>query len=173
MRHVGELERAVAAAACAPLDLEVIRDRPIELPGATLADPRALKLAAVPTCDAERRPAFLPADPDLSTFVAAVERGSPAERAGLRRGDAIASVNGKRVLSFRDINALSAEFLPPPAAGGSPTRGARSRASRCGSGSRTGASSCSCAAKEKYVDEHGPRGAGALGARVPPGAAPA
>ncbi len=112
VRHVGDLERAAAAAACAPLDLEVIRERPVALPGATLATPSAEKLAAVPTCDAERRPSFLPADPALSTFIAAVEPGSPAARAGLRRGDAIASVNGKPVRSFRDINALSAEFLP-------------------------------------------------------------
>ena len=112
VRHVGDLERAAAAAACAPLDLEVIRERPLALPGATLATPSAEKLAAVPTCDAERRPSFLPADPVLSTFIAAVEPGSPAARAGLRRGDAIASVNGKPVRSFRDINALSAEFLP-------------------------------------------------------------
>jgi regulator of sigma E protease len=113
VRHVGELERVVAAAACAPLDLEVVRERPVDLPGATLADPRAVKLERVPTCDAAGRPAFAAADPTLSTFVAAVEAGSPAEKAGLRRGDAIASVNGKAVLSFRDINALSAEFVPP------------------------------------------------------------
>src|SRR6266511_2275522 len=116
------LERAVAAAACAPLDLEVVRERPVALPGATLSLPAVERLAAVPTCDAERRPAFRPADPGLATFIAAVEPGSPAERAGLRRGDAIASVNGKPVLSFRDINALSAEFLPAPSAPGPAAR---------------------------------------------------
>lgn len=112
VRHVGELERAVAAAGCAPIDLEVVREGALPLPGATLASPRAVRLAGVPTCDAARAPTFLPADPGVSTFVAAVEPGSPADRAGLRRGDAIASVNGKEVRSFRDINALSAEFLP-------------------------------------------------------------
>jgi len=122
VRHIGELERAVAAAACAPLDLEVVRERPVALPGATLSLPAVERLAAVPTCDAERRPAFRPADPGLATFIAAVEPGSPAERAGLRRGDAIASVNGKPVLSFRDINALSAEFLPAPSAPGPAAR---------------------------------------------------
>jgi regulator of sigma E protease len=115
VRHLGELERAVEAAGCAPLDLEVIRELPLDLPAATLADFRSLKLAAVPTCNGGA-PAFLPADPTVSTFVAAVEPGSPADRAGMRRGDAIAAVNGKRVESFRDINALSAEFLPRPSA---------------------------------------------------------
>jgi len=117
VHHLGELERRVAAAACAPIDLEVVREEPVPLPGATLATARAERLAAVPTCDASGAPAFLPADPAVSTFVAAVEPGSPAALAGLRRGDAIAAVNGKPVRSFRDINALSAEFLPRPDAG--------------------------------------------------------
>jgi len=52
----------------------------------------------------------MPADPSLSTFVGQVAPGGPAERAGLRRGDAIAAVNGRAVRSFRDINALAGEF---------------------------------------------------------------
>jgi regulator of sigma E protease len=116
VRHVGDLEKAIAAAGCGALDLEVVREAPVSLPGVTLASPRAVKLAAVPTCAGEGA-AFLPADPTLSTFVGAVEPGSPAARAGLRRGDAIASVNGKAVRSFRDINALAAEFLPHGASG--------------------------------------------------------
>ncbi len=153
IRHLGELERAVAAAACAPLDLEVLRERPVELPGATLADARAVKLAAVPTCDADKRPAFLPADPTLSTYVAAVEPGSPAERAGIRRGDAIASVNGKPVLSFRDINALSAEFLPPPAAGVMRDPGAPEPRVEVRLGLADGRDVVLVAAKERFVDE--------------------
>ena len=117
VRHVGELERAVAAAGCAPLDLDVIRGEAIPLPGATLESPQAVRLEGVPTCGASKEPTFLPADPALSTFIAAVEPGSPAARAGLRRGDAIAAVNGKPVHSFRDINALSAEFLPQSPSG--------------------------------------------------------
>jgi regulator of sigma E protease len=117
VRHVGELERVVAAAGCAPLELEVIRNGAIPLPGATLERPQAVRLERVPTCDAGKGPTFLAADPALSTFIAAVEPGSPAARAGLRRGDAIASVNGKPVRSFRDINALSAEFLPQSPSG--------------------------------------------------------
>jgi regulator of sigma E protease len=118
VRHVGELERAVAAARCAPLDLEVVREEALPLPGASLARLSPIRLPGVPTCDAAGAPAFLPADPSLSTFIAAVEPGSPAARAGLRRGDALASVNGKPVRSFRDVNALSAEFLPQAPGGG-------------------------------------------------------
>ncbi len=152
VRHLGELERAVATAACAPLDLEVLRERPVGLPGATLADERAVRLAAVPTCDPARRPAFFPADPTLSTYVAAVEPGSPAERAGIRRGDAIASVNGKRVLSFRDINALSADFLPPPAAAAAKPEGPEPRV-EVRLGLADGREVLLVAATENFVDE--------------------
>jgi regulator of sigma E protease len=48
----------------------------------------------------------------VSTFVAAVGKGSPADKAGLRRGDAITAVNGRAVRSFRDINARASEFKP-------------------------------------------------------------
>jgi regulator of sigma E protease len=151
VRHVGELERAVAAAACAPLDLEVIREGTLDLPAATLAAPRAVKLERVPTCVAGER-AFAPADPTLSTFVAAVEPGSPADRAGLRRGDAIASVNGKPVRSFRDINALAAEFLPP-GAGRTAGAGADEPGLEVRLGLADGRTVVLAAAKEKYVDE--------------------
>lgn len=109
IRHHGDLERALAAAACGPLDLEVVREVPITLPGATLARPETVALRNVPTCAAGAR-TLLPADLTLSTFIAAVAAGSPAEQAGLRRGDAITAVNGKVVRSFRDVNALGREF---------------------------------------------------------------
>ncbi|HEY6099414.1 MAG TPA: site-2 protease family protein [Anaeromyxobacter sp.] len=111
VRHLGELTRAMERAPCAPLDLEVVRERPIDLPGATLAAYDTLKLAGVPTCSGGR-PAFLPADPTISTFVAAVAPESPAAKAGIARGDAIASVNGAPVHTFRDVNALGREFKP-------------------------------------------------------------
>jgi regulator of sigma E protease len=111
IRHAVELERALVAAACAPLDLEVVRERPMEMPGATLASYAAVKLAQVPTC-ADGKPAIAPADHTVSTFVAAVSPGSPADKAGMRRGDAIEAVNGVRVRSFRDVNALGREFKP-------------------------------------------------------------
>ncbi len=111
IRNAVELERALGAAACAPLDLEVIREGPMDMPGAKLASWAAVKLAQVPTC-AGGEPAIAAADATVSTFVAAVEPGSPAEKAGMRRGDAISAVNGVRVHSFRDVNALDREFKP-------------------------------------------------------------
>jgi regulator of sigma E protease len=106
--HYGELSRALSAAACGPVDLEVLRERPVDLPGARLSSYEALELEGVPTC-ASGRPSIAPADPGISTFIAAVAPGSPAAEAGLERGDAIAAVNGKKVRSFRDLNALGAE----------------------------------------------------------------
>jgi regulator of sigma E protease len=112
VRHLGDLEHALRAAACNPVALEVVREKPIALPGATLASFDPVKLADVPTC-ADGRPTFVPADPSLSTFIAAVVPGSPAEKAGLRRGDAIAAIDGKPVRSFmRDVNALGRVFQP-------------------------------------------------------------
>ncbi len=104
-----DLERALAAARCAAVPLEVVREQPIGLPGATVSTYRTLRLEGVPTC-AGGAPSLALADPGVSTFVAAVVQGSPADRAGLRRGDAIASVNGHPVRSFRDINARAGEF---------------------------------------------------------------
>jgi regulator of sigma E protease len=102
VRHAGELTRAVEAARCAPLDLEVLREAAIQVPGAALARHDPVALRGVPTCAGEE-PAFRLADPKLSTFIAAVAPGSPAAQAGLRRGDAIAAVNGTAVRSFRDL----------------------------------------------------------------------
>jgi len=109
VRHMGELSRAVAQARCVPLDLEVVREQPIPLPGATLSTPAAARLERVPTC-VDGQPSFRAADASVSTFIASIAPGSPAEKAGLRRGDAIAAVNGKPVLSFRDVNALGRAF---------------------------------------------------------------
>jgi len=107
--HWGELSRALEAAGCAPLDLEVLREQPVELPGATLSTYRPISLPAVPTC-ADGRRTIAVADPGLSTFVAEVAEGSPAAAAGLRRGDAILAVDGRKVRSFRDLNALGTEI---------------------------------------------------------------
>ena len=107
--HAGELRRALAAAGCAPVDLEVVREEAARLPGAALSSYRPLSLPAVPTCRGEA-PSFALADPGVSTYVAVVAPGSPADKAGLRRGDAILAVNGHPVRSFRDINARSSDF---------------------------------------------------------------
>jgi regulator of sigma E protease len=110
VRNLGDLQRAVEAAACAPLDLEVVRERAVALPGAPLSTYEPLRLVGVPSC-ADGRPSMAGAEPTISTFVAAVAPGSPAERAGLRRGDAIAAVNGRPVRSFRELNQLAPAFL--------------------------------------------------------------
>ena len=107
--HAGELLRVLDAARCRPLDMEVLREQPVALPGATVSTYATVRLRAVPTC-AGGKPTIAIADPGVSTFIASVAKDSPADKAGLRRGDAIASVNGHPVLSFRDINARSAEF---------------------------------------------------------------
>ncbi len=111
IRNAADLGAALAAARCAPLDLEVVRERPIALPGATLAGFDAVDLKGVPTC-AEGKPAFRLADPEVSTFVAAVAPGSPAAKAGIARGDAIAAINGKPVYTWLDVNALGRDLKP-------------------------------------------------------------
>lgn len=103
--HSGDLTRVLQAAGCAPVDLEVIRERPVDLPGAVLSTWAPLALKGVPTCRGGA-PTLALADPGVSTFVGSVAPGGPAAKAGLARGDAIAAVDGKPVRSFRDVNAV-------------------------------------------------------------------
>jgi len=110
VRNMGDLDRILRAAPCAPLDLEVLREAPVGAPGVALSTYQPLRIGPVPTC-VDGGPAFSAADPTVSTFIAEVTPESPAARAGLRRGDAIASVNGKPVRSFRELNQLSPDFL--------------------------------------------------------------
>jgi regulator of sigma E protease len=117
VRHLIDLEQAIAAAACGPIDLDVVRERPVALPGASVSTAEQASLAGVPTCR-EGEPVIAPADRTLATYIASVVPGSPAEKAGLRRGDAIVAVNGTKVHTFMDIDALGAFRLPPPAAEG-------------------------------------------------------
>jgi regulator of sigma E protease len=111
VKHAGDLERAVAAAGCGAIELEVVRERAVPAPGAAISTYDPVSLQAVPTCAGGKR-TFAIADPTVSTFVGAVAKGGPADKAGLRRGDAIAAVNGHPVRSFRDINARYDEFKP-------------------------------------------------------------
>ena len=111
IRHAGDLTAALEAARCGPLDLRVIRERPVDMPGAKLGGFAEVGLPGVPTCVAGK-PAFRLADPEVSTFIAAVEPGSPAAKAGLVRGDAIASLDGKPVQTFLDVQALGRDFKP-------------------------------------------------------------
>jgi regulator of sigma E protease len=111
VQHSGQLRRALDAARCAPLDLTVLREQAVPAPGAALSTYGTIELRGVPTCSAGK-PSLALADPGVSTYIAAVAPGSPAEKAGLRRGDAIAAVNGHPVRSYRDINARSSDFKP-------------------------------------------------------------
>jgi regulator of sigma E protease len=110
VKHAGELERAIAEARCQPVELEVVREQPVALPSVAVSTYDAVPLSGIPTCLPGGARAFALADPTVSAFIAVVRKGSPAEKAGLRRGDAIVSVNGHAVRSFRDINARSADF---------------------------------------------------------------
>ena len=110
VRHMGELAAVLDAAACSPIDVEVLRERPAELPGVAVSSYDPVSLPAVPTCAAGRR-SMAAADPTVAAFVAEVAPGSPAARSGLARGDRITAVNGRPVQSFRELNQLAPEFL--------------------------------------------------------------
>jgi len=104
VRNAGELSRALAAAGCRPVALEVRRG---------LRKERApLSLVRVPTCRPDGTAAVLPADPTVSAYLASVDAGSPAAAAGLARGDQLTAVNGHPVRSYRDLNLLAREFKP-------------------------------------------------------------
>jgi regulator of sigma E protease len=109
--HWADLKGVLAAARCGPIDLEVMREEPVELPGAALSTYGTRELKGVPTCS-EGKLAIAVADPGVSTFIASVRPDSPAALAGLHRGDAITAWNGKTVQSFRDLEALASKAKP-------------------------------------------------------------
>jgi regulator of sigma E protease len=112
VRSAVDLERALRAAACGPLDLEVLRERPRALPGAVLAGYSREQLRAVPTCRGGA-PALRLADPYVAAAIAAVDPGGPADRAGLRRGDVVTAVNGRPVHNLFDLASAVARELSP------------------------------------------------------------
>jgi regulator of sigma E protease len=97
-----ELTRALQGAACRPVTLEVLREVPRPLPGAILGDVVRKRLEGVPSCD-HGAPSLRIVDPWVSAAVAAVEPGSPAAAAGLKRGDVIVAVNGRAVRTADDL----------------------------------------------------------------------
>ncbi|HTP51516.1 MAG TPA: site-2 protease family protein [Anaeromyxobacteraceae bacterium] len=110
VRHMGELARILDASGCAPVDVQVLRERPVDVAGVAVSSYEPVRLSAVPTCAGGQR-TLAAADPSVSTFVAEVAPGSPAAQAGLVRGDRITAVNGRPVQSFRELNQLAPEFL--------------------------------------------------------------
>ncbi len=102
IKNAVELQAALEAAQCRPVDLEVIREHPRELPGAYLADHRRERLAGVPTCR-DGSPTMRIVDPWVAASVAVVEPGGPADRAGIRRGDVVTAVNGRPVHTFNEL----------------------------------------------------------------------
>ncbi|HYD40696.1 MAG TPA: site-2 protease family protein [Anaeromyxobacter sp.] len=110
VKHERDLSRALAAAECRPIDLEVLRERPRKLPGVILADYTRERLAGVPTC-VDGKPSFRLANPWVVAMIAAVEPGGPADRAGLRRGDVVTALNGKPVRNAPELERLVGEEL--------------------------------------------------------------
>jgi regulator of sigma E protease len=105
-----DLTAALSSAGCRPVELEVLRDRPVELPGAVLAGYTRERLTGVPTCTSGA-PSLRVVDPSLVAAVAAVVPGGPAARAGLRRGDVITAVNGRQVHTAWELeNVIRAEL---------------------------------------------------------------
>jgi regulator of sigma E protease len=104
------LEALIAAARCAPLDLDVVRDDPARPDGAPAGAP-AVPLRGVPTCAGDR-PAIRLASPALAVVVRGVDPGSPAAQAGVRPGDVLTSLNGHPVASPSDLEGHGAELKP-------------------------------------------------------------
>lgn len=91
-----ELQERLAARSDAAT-LEVLRPEPVPAPGGTLWSQKPVSLAlAAP----ERRGDYGLEASDLTIF--AVQPGSAAEEAGLKRGDRVLAVNGKPALSWSD-----------------------------------------------------------------------
>lgn len=100
------LQQRIREARGQPLQLLVMRPRPLgeQIGALFLEDP--VELTLVPGADAERT-GMEPA----STVVYSVQPGSPADEAGLRRGDKIISVGGR---SYNVFSTLLNELIESP-----------------------------------------------------------
>ncbi len=56
-----------------------------------------------------KRLGFYPVSPDITREVAQISPNSPAEKAGLQRGDVLVAVNGKKIESWNQISSLIQE----------------------------------------------------------------
>ena len=135
VRHLGRPRaRRRGARAAAPLDLEV----------AARAPARAARRDARRVRAGHARAACRPAPAGRATSCPPTLASRPSSRrsrraarptqAGLRRGDAIAAVNGSRCAGFRDLNALGREFADRQAGRSSRSRDGRRVDARAGRG---------------------------------------
>ena len=102
--------------------LEILRRSPVAAPGVTLWTQAPLKISLPAATGAPRIAGFTPSDAasaygleaaDLTLFV--VQPGSAADKAGLRRGDRIVSVQGKPAFWWQDeVETASREAINVP-----------------------------------------------------------
>lgn len=106
-----ELDKAVAAQT-GPFEVEYLRSEPLATPGAAASVPVVHKATIVPGPGkdlAERTGLSRP-----NTVIASVAAGSPAQKAGLQRGDELLSANGQKLLGWNTLERVRKEAKLAP-----------------------------------------------------------